>query len=262
MVRLTARTAARLASPKTRKGTRHWQAAYDTDLRVGVKEINVEQAVDVQRWQEESEQAAYPLVAAAATTTAAALLADFGSPDMPVADIVAAIVTLIVTLIGMAAATQALRLARLLRQRDSEGVSMQELQQTARDYASTLTSWTAATATRAATATINGARATAAQAWTDAAPGRTVVGMWNTRQDSLVRPSHVLAQSQKRPVGESFRVGESWLRFPGDPDGPPHEIYGCRCWLSHRSTVTGRFVPTPEGARTRMTRSQREEVAS
>lgn len=262
MVRLTARTAARLSSPKARKGTRHWRSSYEVDLRVGTKELNAEQAVDAQRWTDETEQAAQPIVQAAATAAATGLLADFGGDALPVADVVAPVVTTIVAGLGAAAAEQAGKLAALLRGQDAAGQSIEQIGQAVRERGTELAAWSDQVAVRAATATINGARQAAAQAWADAVPGRDVVAMWNTRQDSLVRPSHVTAQSQKRPLGETFQVGQSWLRFPGDPDGPPHEVYGCRCWLSHRSTVSGRFVPTPAGAHTRMTRAEREALAA
>lgn len=261
-VRLTARTATRISSPKARKHTRHWAPEYEVDSRVGTKELDVEQAVDAGRWQTETEQTARPIVEAAAVAAAAALLADFGTPDMPVADVVAPVVSGVVAMLGAAAAAQAARLTALLRASDAAGADIGTLKQEIGGYAEKLAVWSDAVAVQAATATMNGARQVAAQAWTDAAPGRTVVGLWNTRRDGRVRPSHVRAQGQTRPVGEAFQVGESWLRFPGDPDGPPHETYGCRCWLSHRSTVTGQFVPTPAGARTRMTRAEREALAA
>lgn len=259
MVRLAARTVTRLTSPKARKGTRHWTAAYKVDLRVGSKAIDADQAVDAQRWQEETEQAAHPIVEAAAIAAAAALLADFGSPDTP--DAVAPVVAAIVAILGKAAADQAGKLAALMRQRDDAGDSIEQIEQAVHDYGATLASWADQISVQAATATINGARSAAAQAWTDAEPGREVKGMWNTRRDGKVRPSHVKAQGQQQPVGEPFDVGGSLLMFPGDPDGPPHEVWNCRCWLSHRSTVTGLFVPTPAGARIRMTRAEREMLA-
>lgn len=249
MVRLAARTAARLTSPKTRKGTRHWVSAFEVDARAGTKELNAEQAVDAQRWSDESEQAAHPIVQAAAMAAATALLADF-APGAAVAasDVVAPVVAGLVADIGAAAGQQAVKLASLIRNLDGEGASMADIEAAVRSHADTLTTWADAISVSAATATINGARSLAAQAWAEAAPGREVKAMWNTRRDAKVRHTHVKAQGQQRPLGETFQVGQAWLRFPGDPDGPPGETYRCRCWLSHRSTVTGRFVPKPVGA--------------
>lgn len=260
-LRLVARTATRLSSPKARKGTRHWTPEYAVDSRVGTKNLDAEQAVDAQRWQQEAEQTAHPLIEAAAVAAGAALLADFGAAALPMPDTVAPVVAAVVRMIGLSAAAQAARLTATIRAADATGTPMADLKLTTHSYATRMTTWANAVAVQAATATVNGARTTTAQTWVDQAPGRTVNAMWRHRGDALVRPSHQEAGGQSRPLGEAFEVGQSWLRFPGDPDGPPHEVYGCRCWLSHRSTVTGRFVPTPAGAVVRMTRADREALA-
>jgi Phage Mu protein F like protein len=49
--------------------------------------------------------------------------------------------------------------------------------------------------------------------------------------DARTRPSHVAADGQRVPVGQSFTVGGADLRFPGDPMGPPQEVIQCRCTL-------------------------------
>ena len=57
---------------------------------------------------------------------------------------------------------------------------------------------------------------------------------WISRRDGLVRPSHVRADGQIRPVGEPFDVGEMELEYPGDPSGLPEtmpQVAGCRCGL-------------------------------
>lgn len=57
---------------------------------------------------------------------------------------------------------------------------------------------------------------------------------WISRRDERVRPTHVRADGQVRPVGEPFEVGGQLLEYPGDPSGLPGtagEVHGCRCGL-------------------------------
>jgi len=79
--RLVERTAARLNSPKTRKGTRHFEPepAYEVDTRVGDAPLDAERIADAEQWRQEAEDTLGPLVAAAA---AAAILA-LGIPGLP-----------------------------------------------------------------------------------------------------------------------------------------------------------------------------------
>lgn len=57
---------------------------------------------------------------------------------------------------------------------------------------------------------------------------------WISRRDGRVRPTHVAADGQVRPIGEAFRVGGFELQYPGDPTGLPAtagEVHNCRCGL-------------------------------
>lgn len=51
---------------------------------------------------------------------------------------------------------------------------------------------------------------------------------WVTVQDERVRDSHAELHGMVVPVEEEFPNG---LMFPGDPSGPPEEVYNCRCSL-------------------------------
>ena len=51
---------------------------------------------------------------------------------------------------------------------------------------------------------------------------------WVASLDDRTRDSHRLLDGEIREVGEPFSNG---LRFPGDPSGPPEEVYNCRCTL-------------------------------
>lgn len=52
---------------------------------------------------------------------------------------------------------------------------------------------------------------------------------WVTRRDDKVRRTHVEVDAKTVSRDHQFLVGGAALSFPGDPGGPPSEIYGCRC---------------------------------
>jgi hypothetical protein len=217
-------------------------------MRVGTKALDVDQAVDPARWEEEAEQAVSPLVQAAALAAAAGLMGDLseGAGEAG-ASLVAGLVASVSRMVRLSAGKMAARLAQTLREADQAGRAVGEMAALARSYAEQATSWARAVAVQAATATVSGAREVAARAVADREPGSEVVRYWRTRNDSAVRRSHRGANGQKRALGEPFEVGEALLRYPGDEEGPPAETYRCRCRLTYRSTVTGRFVPAPPG---------------
>lgn len=55
---------------------------------------------------------------------------------------------------------------------------------------------------------------------------------WLTIQDGSQRDSHSVADGQMVPIDSSFTVGDSSLKFPGDPSGSPGEIINCRCTIA------------------------------
>lgn len=57
---------------------------------------------------------------------------------------------------------------------------------------------------------------------------------WVSRDDELVRPTHVLADGQTRPLLVPFNVGGSPMMYPKAPEGPPQEVVRCRCGLRIR----------------------------
>lgn len=56
--------------------------------------------------------------------------------------------------------------------------------------------------------------------------------MWMTTRDGRARLTHRAADEQKVKIGEPFDVGGAQLECPGDPSGPPEEVYNCRCSMS------------------------------
>lgn len=60
------------------------------------------------------------------------------------------------------------------------------------------------------------------------AMGIKVKKVWMATLDSRTRDSHQHMDGKKVDVDEKFPNG---LMFPGDPNGPPGEVYNCRCTL-------------------------------
>lgn len=52
---------------------------------------------------------------------------------------------------------------------------------------------------------------------------------WLATKDERTRPSHRAAAGQSRRIGDTFTVGGTTLRFPGDPLGDAGEVINCRC---------------------------------
>ena len=52
---------------------------------------------------------------------------------------------------------------------------------------------------------------------------------WVATLDNRTRHEHGKLDGQVVAVDEPFKVGGYSLMFPGDPSGPPHLIYNCRC---------------------------------
>lgn len=59
--------------------------------------------------------------------------------------------------------------------------------------------------------------------------GARLLKEWVTAHDPRVRPSHRRADGQTKPLEQPFIVGGWPLMYPGDKNGPPEEVIGCRC---------------------------------
>jgi len=55
--------------------------------------------------------------------------------------------------------------------------------------------------------------------------------VWLSMEDSKVRPTHVRADGQARPITEPFLVGGYRMMHPGDPSGSIKETANCRCTM-------------------------------
>ena len=56
---------------------------------------------------------------------------------------------------------------------------------------------------------------------------------WLAAQDERTRPTHAAASGQIVGMNDTFRVGDSDLMFPGDPEGAAEEVINCRCTLAY-----------------------------
>ena len=56
--------------------------------------------------------------------------------------------------------------------------------------------------------------------------GIAVRKRWIATLDGLTRPTHRQCDGEIRETGKKFSNG---LEYPGDPKGPPSEVYNCRC---------------------------------
>lgn len=229
-VRRTEVTVARLKSPKQRKGTRHWVSEFKADTRAGDADLNAEDVVDPQAWAAEATAAATPIITAAAEDAAAALAADAPvSPDGTPALWTAGTVTVVLGLIAADATRHAVQLAARLADADQSGADLESLTVIVRGSATSATRWAAGIAVQAATAAVEGAKSAVA----DAAARLGVTRQWVARSDGRTRPSHLAANGQRQSPGVPFEVGDSLLRYPGDPAGPVRETAACRCRVAY-----------------------------
>lgn len=90
-----------------------------------------------------------------------------------------------------------------------------------------------ASATRNARTAMTGAQNAGRQQAYDRAKamGIKVKKEWVATLDGRTRHSHGKADGQQVEIDGKFKVGASELRYPGDPQGRPEEVYNCRCTM-------------------------------
>lgn len=66
---------------------------------------------------------------------------------------------------------------------------------------------------------------------TERADGASREKVWMSRDDALVRPAHVAADGQRRPLLRPFIVAGFPMMYPADPAAPVELVANCRCWM-------------------------------
>ncbi len=248
--RLIERTAARVASPKARKGTRHFEPepGFELDTRVGDQPLDTGRIIDPAQWEAEAETTLAPAVEAAALAAVAALIADplaVGETPGPGDDLRGAAVSVaadVTSWLGSQIAGVARRIAMQIAADDTMGRDMAGIVAEVRAQLPPLQAWSKRAAVQVVTHLVHAAQAAAARVI--AGPGGLVSATWRARDDAATRLTHRDADGQTRVDGDPFQVGGARLRWPGDLDGPIEETAFCRCrltWMISRSS--GRTSP-------------------
>ena len=69
--------------------------------------------------------------------------------------------------------------------------------------------------------------------WQEAIESGKKKKMWVSQKDGRVRHTHRVADGQTVPINGYFKVGNSLLAYPTDPEGEPEEIVNCRCHVEY-----------------------------
>ena len=60
-----------------------------------------------------------------------------------------------------------------------------------------------------------------------------MIKFWIATRDERTRPEHMEADEQSpKDMNEDFTVGNSRMKYPGDPQGEVVEIVNCRCSIA------------------------------
>lgn len=267
--------AARIESPKNRRGTRYWTPDGDADKRVGDAPIDSERVIDQARWSAETQETLRPLAEPAAQSSAEELLAAMAATGAVVApaaagavvagrateaavesaetiakaaSMVAASPALLAVAVAQAAMEEWLsdRIVELDRLMVEQDPSLAELVEAVKkmwgEKSRAMVDSLAVTVAQTAVAGGRDAAVDALVPQPSAEAIPVVERVWRTREDERVRAAHEEAAGQVRYLGESFEVGGHPMRYPSDPMAPPSVARNCRCWLLYRWAPDAQFT--------------------
>jgi hypothetical protein len=129
-------------------------------------------------------------------------------------------------MIRESALRQSEKIIEIITALDADGASLEEIKREVRKRIGSRSSWKRGLSTAVTTAVVEGARNSVLNQC-----GRFVKRKWITIKDERTRPSHWKASGQVREGGKKFRLGNSYLMYPGDPTAPIEETANCRCWI-------------------------------
>lgn len=231
----------RLSHAKLRKGTRFWEYK-EGEEPTEYKALDAHYAVDPARWVQDlrrsSSRVIYRTVLREARRMAREItgqrnkaLEGLIPSGIDRGAILNAAEDQAMDLIERAANAQLARVMDKINTMADEGASLAEIEKEVRRTIGARSSWRKRVVQGAVQTASEGVRMGVATN-----SGRKMVKFWIAQHDDRVRKWHRKAHGQRRLGGSRFRVGPAWLRYPGDPLGPPALVIGCRCYV-HWSVV-------------------------
>ena len=244
--------AARLESPKARKGTAFWQPPPEEPQPLAAATV-----VQAERWQQEVQDTLAPIAQTASAEAGTAILSGLvaagllaPSPNaswLRFAGVAGA--GAVLSVLDVAAQAMGAFLGRLASRIDGSAVTATDVTVVVDDMRAYYTDQTGdfvrGVAEAVAVGTVNGAREGAVAALSVAGqPGvkPRITRQWVSKRDERVRDAHRELDGQILPVGEPFRVDGSSLRWPRDPIAPLHLTINCRCRARYRFTPGQRLT--------------------
>lgn len=237
---------ARLGGVKARKDTRHW-------FPPGEKKIDANYVLDPRRWIGDAVDAVRGIFGRLYDSAARAITRKLiGSDGIeitlsegPLAD------TMTQRLNFVAKGVQAVhdKVHATIVQAEDSGAPLEEVEAKVRTLYADKGKWAKLIASNNVTAALNEGSLHGAEL------AGAVAKQWLSSRDEKVRDTHEHADGQVVAIDQHFRLGGiptqpivSWLLFPHDPTGPPHEVMNCRCTMLFSLTVK-----TPDGEMHKLT---------
>ena len=242
----------RLGHAKALMHTRHWVGKFEEkDRRKGDKPLDTNYVVQAERWKSNLQRDLGTVLANVVTREMKRATSEMdssgfaqlmfkhgltarktGAPASKVfgSGVVAkqaqeAILASLMDIATKAADRQSKRVADRIKELDSQGKSIKQIQAEVKRMIGERSAWRKGLATHLSTSAIE---ASAHAAWSKAGP--LVEKVWNTAGDESVRATHRKVDGTTVPVGKSFRVGAYQLDHPCDTKAGPEETANCRCY--------------------------------
>lgn len=227
----------RLSHAKLRKGTRFWEYK-EGEEPAEYKALDAQYAVDPARWAQDLRRSAARVIdrtvvrearkmARELTGTRNKALEGLIPNEIDRAAILNAAEDQALDLIEVAANAQLARVMDKINTMADEGASLADIEKEVRRTIGSRSAWRKRVVQAAVQRATEGVRM-----GVGVNSGMKLRKVWRSHHDGRTRKWHLKADGQVRRMGSRFRVGPAWIRYPGDPQGPPGLVIGCRCWTS------------------------------